>query len=717
MSISEILSKELNIPLKLVDNIITLIDDGNTIPFIARYRKEMTGSQDDTTLRNFYDRLNYLRNLDKRREEITNSITEQEKMTDEIMGAIQKAKTLAELEDIYRPYKQKRRTRATIAKEKGLEPLAEIILAQKDTTPINDLAMPFLSEEKEVSTAEDAIAGALDIIAEIISDDANVRKALREYFSKYGVIVSSGDSEVKSVYTMYYDYREPVSKIQGHRVLAVNRGEREDILKVKLDGDMEVALSLICKAFVQGTNELSNLVKDTCKDSFDRLIFPSIEREIRSDLTETASEGAIKIFSLNLKQLLLQPPIRGKTCLAVDPAYRTGCKIAVCDETGLVLDVDVVYPTPPQSKVEEAEKKLTALIKKHNVQIIAIGNGTASKESEIFIANLLAKLKYDDLAYAMVNEAGASVYSASKLASEEFPEYDVSLRSAVSIARRLQDPLSELVKIDPKSIGVGQYQHDMPKNRLDTSLTGVVEDCVNTVGIDLNTASPSLLTYVSGLNATVAKNIVTYREQNGAFATRKQLNKVPRLGPRAYEQCAGFLRIPTSKNILDNTSVHPESYDAAKKLLELLSYSESDVKDGNLSEINDKIKQYGKDKLSEEIGVGVPTLVDIATELAKPGRDIRDSLPAVNLRTDVLDMKDLKKGMELVGTVRNITDFGAFVDVGVHQDGLVHISQISDKFIRHPSEALKVGDVITVYVLDVEVEKSRIALTMKKGNS
>ena len=714
MDIIKILAEEFKIKQEYVKNIVSLIDADNTIPFIARYRKEMTGSCDDQILRELNDRLEYLRNLEKRKEEIISSITEQEKMTDDLMKDILEAKTLARLEDIYRPYKQKRRTRAIVAKEKGLEPLANLIYLQMTKTgSIEDIAKDYINEEKGVATLEEAIIGAQDIIAEMVSDSAEARAMLREYMQKNALISSKNVKEEDSVYAMYYDYLEPVSKVPSHRVLAMNRGEKEGFLKVSIDVSEETMVDKLNSMFITGESIGKNIIKNAICDSYKRLIFPSMEREIRADLTEMASEQAIKIFGVNLKQLLMQPPVKGKVTLGLDPAYRTGCKIAVVDATGKVLDTTVIYPTPPQNKVEEAKEKLKALIKKHKVNAISIGNGTASKESEIFVAGLIKEID-EEVSYMVVNEAGASVYSASKLGAQEFPEFDVSLRSAVSIARRMQDPLSELVKIDPKSVGVGQYQHDVSEKRLDETLGGVVEDCVNRVGVDLNTASASLLSHVSGLSSAVAKNIVLYREENGEFTSRSGLKKVSKLGPKAYEQCAGFLRIPGAENVLDNTSVHPESYDSAKKLLEIFSYTSKDVKEGKLDELRDRVKSAGESKIAEECGVGIPTLRDIIAELIKPGRDLRDELPPPMLRTDVMDMKDLKEGMELKGTVRNVIDFGVFVDIGVHQDGLVHISQITNRYIKHPSEVLKVGDIITVWVLSVDVDKKRISLTMKK---
>ncbi len=714
MDIVKILSEEFKIKQEYIENIVNLIDADNTIPFIARYRKEMTGSCDDQVLRELNDRLQYLRNLEKRKEEIISSITEQEKMTDEIMKDILAATTLARLEDIYRPYKQTRRTRATVAKEKGLEPLANIIYMQMTKTGnLEEIAKDYIDEEKGVTSPEEAIAGAQDIIAEMVSDSAEARAMLREYMKKNALITSVNAKEEDSVYSMYYEYSEPVSKVPSHRVLAMNRGEKEEFLKVSIEISEETMVEKLNSMFITGESIGKEVMEEAILDSYKRLIFPSMEREIRNDLTEMASEQAIKIFGVNLKQLLMQPPVKGKVTLGLDPAYRTGCKIAVVDATGKVLDTTVIYPTPPQNKTEEAKAKLKALIKKHKVTAISIGNGTASKESEIFVADLIREID-EDVSYMVVNEAGASVYSASKLGAQEFPEFDVSLRSAVSIARRMQDPLSELVKIDPKSVGVGQYQHDVSEKRLDETLGGVVEDCVNRVGVDLNTASASLLSHVSGLSSTVAKNIVLYREENGEFTARNGLKKVNKLGPKAYEQCAGFLRIPGAKNVLDNTSVHPESYDAAKKLLEIFNYTSKDVAQGKLHELRDKVKEAGESKIAQECAIGVPTLRDIISELMKPGRDLRDELPPPMLRTDVMDMKDLKEGMELKGTVRNVIDFGVFVDIGVHQDGLVHISQITDRYIKHPSEVLKVGDIVTVWVLSVDVNKKRISLTMKK---
>lgn len=712
MDILQKLSEEFHLKRGQVENTVQLIDDGNTIPFIARYRKEVTGSLDDQLLRELFDRLNYLRGLEKRKQEIIDSITEQELMTEELAAAIAAAQTLAEIEDIYRPYKPKRKTRASVARARGLQPLAELIFAQKNEVVPLEAAAGFVSEENEILTAEDALQGAMDIIAEDISDDAELRKKLRAYLFRTGKIVTkAADPEQESVYTMYYEFSEPVNKIPGHRVLAIDRGEREEMLKVSVEINHDEAVSLILKEVIIGNNLSADVVTAAAEDGFDRLIFPSLEREIRNQLTETASEQAIKVFSVNLRQLLMQPPVKGTITLGLDPAYRTGCKIAVVDDTGKVLDTTVVYPTPPQKKVEEAADKLTKLIKKYGVTTIAIGNGTASRESEAFVADLIKTLDVP-VAYMIVSEAGASVYSASKLAAEEFPEYDVSLRSAVSIARRLQDPLAELVKIDPKAIGVGQYQHDMPKKRMDEALGGVVESCVNAVGVDLNTASVPLLSRVAGVNAGIAKNILTYREENGAFSDRKQLLKVPKLGKKAYEQCAGFLRIPGAKNLLDNTGVHPESYKACELLLQECGYDKKATA-ADLTDIRDRAEQIGIAVLAERIGVGEPTLNDILNELTKPGRDPRDELPKPLLRSDVLEINDLKPGMELKGTVRNAVDFGVFVDIGVHEDGLVHISQICNKYIKHPLEVVNVGDVVTVWVLEVDCKRKRISLTMK----
>ena len=714
-SIIKILSEELKQRENAVEQVIKLLDEGNTVPFIARYRKEMHGGMDDQTIRQLADRLAYLRNLQERREEVSAAIAAQEKLTDEIQKAIDNAQTLTEIEDIYRPYRPKRRTRAMIAREKGLEPLAELI---KDTLgnakPALELAAEYINEEKEVNTAEDALSGASDILAESLSDDAVLRAKLRELIWKTGIIQTKGEEE-DGVYKMYNYFSEPVKRIQSHRILAINRGEKEDKLKVSLVVDNEQAQIIMRRAIIHPKSPYQNELRAICEDSYTRLIFPSLEREIRSDLTDNANEQAIHTFAINLRPLLMQPPVRGKVTLGFDPAYRTGCKLAVVDETGKVLETSVIYPTPPHKKIDESKKVLEKLCKKHNISCIAIGNGTASKESEMFVADFLKEYG-GDIQYMVVSEAGASVYSASKLGAEEFPDYDVSLRSAVSIARRLQDPLAELVKIDPKAIGVGQYQHDMPQARLGETLDGVVEDCVSAVGVDLNTASPALLVRVAGVTKAVSKNITAFREENGRFETRKQLLKVKGLGPKAYEQCAGFLRVPDSKEILDRTAVHPESYSAARELLKLCNYTESDVINNNLSDILKRIEENGKNQIAEKCGVGVPTLMDIVSELQKPGRDPRDSLPQPVLRSDVVHLEDLKDGMDMIGTVRNVTDFGAFIDIGVHQDGLVHISEISDKFIKHPSEVLTVGDIVNVKVMSVDAKTKRIALSIKQAN-
>lgn len=712
MDIVKLLAEEFNIRNEQVENVVKLLDDGCTVPFIARYRKEMTGSLDDQLLRRLSERLDYLRSLDKRRGEVRKSIEEQGKMTDELNAALGKAATLTEIEDIYRPYKQKRRTRATVAKEKGLEPLSQLISEQKaDKKTVEAEAEKYIDAEKKIETIDDAINGALDIIAETISDDAALRLSIRNEALRNGLIASKAAKKEDSVYSMYYEFEERAATLPGHRILAIDRGEREGYLNVSLKLEADKPLLFMKKLFVKGESYSSQLVEKAGIDAYERLIFPSIEREIRSILTDRAQEKAIKVFADNLKPLLMQPPVKGKTVLALDPAYRTGCKVAVVDETGKVLDKTVVYPTPPQSKIEESKKILGNLINKYDVDVISIGNGTASKETEMFTAELIKEVSRP-VSYMVVSEAGASVYSASKLGAEEFPEYDVSLRSAISIARRLQDPLAELVKIDPKAIGVGQYQHDLKPAKLDEALDGVVEDCVNSVGADLNTASFSLLSHISGISAAVAKNVVSYREENGAFKGRRELLKVPKLGPKAFEQCAGFLRI-TDGEILDNTSVHPESYKAAEKLLSICGYFLSDVAEGKIGELKKKVEIFGKEEIAEKIGVGVPTLDDIISSLSAPGRDPRDELPKPMLRTDVLEMKDLKEGMELMGTVRNVIDFGAFVDIGVHQDGLVHISQCCDRFIRHPSEVLTVGDIVKVRVLSVDTAKKRIGLTMK----
>ena len=702
-----------------VNNVIQLLDEGNTIPFIARYRKEAHGTLDDQVIRELSERLDYLRNLQKRKVEVGEAIAAQEAMTGELQAALDAAATLAEVEDIYRPYRPKRMTRATKAKERGLEPLAQRIYAQEKDSPYPiDMAAEFVNPEKEVETPEDALAGALDIIAEEISDDAGIRRRLRVIALSQGVIVSrAAKPDEDSVYSQYYDYREPAAKIAGHRVLAIDRGEREEFLKVSLELDQDKALNIVNSVALKGPSPCYEAVSEAAQDAYTRLIFPSVERELRSTLSENAQEAAIKVFSVNLRNLLMQPPVKGKVAMGLDPGYRTGCKVAVVDATGRVLDTGVIYPTHSQSRVQEAKALVSRMIQKYQVEVIAIGNGTASKETEMFTAEVLSNLPQQNkerCAYMVVSEAGASVYSASKLAAEEFPQFDLTLRSAVSIARRLQDPLAELVKIDPKAIGVGQYQHDMPKKRLDEALGGVVEDCVNNVGVDLNTASPSLLERISGLSAAVSKNIVKYREENGAFTSRNELKKVNKLGPKAFVQCAGFLRVPESKNVLDNTGVHPESYGAAKELLKLCGFGEDDVKNGSLSGLADKVAALGEESVAQQVGVGVPTLQDIVKELLKPGRDPRDELPPPLLRTDILELKDLKPGMELTGTVRNVIDFGAFVDIGVHQDGLVHISQICNKFIKHPSEVLKVGDIVKVWVLNADPVKKRIGLTMKE---
>ncbi len=707
----ETLALELKQKTEYVQNVVTLLDEGNTIPFIARYRKELHGSMDDTTLRNLETRLAYLRNLQERKEEVLRAIEAQEKLTSELADAISEAKTLAEVEDLYRPYKQKRRTRATVAKEKGLEPLALQIFEQTGEDPAK-LAEAYIDPEKGVETLEDALQGASDIIAEMISDDPEIRKALRLKMESRAVLtVQATDPDTDSVYRLYYDFSAPVTRLQNHQILAINRGEREGFLKVSAALPGAEGQALVCRMALKPTMWVSAFVRAAAEDAFDRLIAPSIERELRNTLTERAGESAIANFALNLKPLLMQRPVKGFVTMGLDPGYKNGCKVAVVDGTGRVLDTTVVYPTFSQRKKEEAIDHLSAMIRKHGVKHIAIGNGTASRETEAMTVEMLKKLP--GVSYMIVNEAGASVYSASKLAAEEFPEYDVNLRSAVSIARRLQDPLAELVKIDPKAIGVGQYQHDCPQKRLDESLSGVVEDCVNAVGVDINTASSSLLQKVSGLNSTIAKNIVTYREENGAFTARSQLKKVPKLGPKAYQQCAGFLRVPESKEILDNTGVHPEAYEATEKLLLLCGYTKQDVAKGDLNKLQPRLDEIGVEQAAERCGVGVPTLQDVAKELLKPGRDPRDDLPAPILRTDVLEMKDLKPGMVLSGTVRNVIDFGVFVDIGVHQDGLVHISRVCNRKIRHPSEIVQVGDIVKVAVLEVDEKRKRISLTMK----
>ena len=720
MDIIYALAQELNVNEKYVENVVQLLDEGNTIPFIARYRKELHGAMDDTTLRTLEERLQYLRTLEERRAAVKKSIVDQGKLTEELTAAIDSAKTLAEVEDLYRPYKQKRRTRATVAREKGLEPLAALLFAQERDCPRpEDAAWEFLAPEKSVDTVTDALQGASDIIAEQISDDADIRKALRGLLRRQGRLACCAATEEDSVYRLYYDFEQALSRLQGHQILAINRGEKEGVLKVSVTLDRDQALPLLRRTVVKPGSPAMEFIKSAAEDAYDRLIFPSLEREARSLLTEQANEGAIGQFALNLKPLLMQPPVKGKVTMGLDPGYRMGCKVAVVDGTGKVLDTAVVYPTYGERQEREAIAVLAGLITKDGVENIAIGNGTASRETEQMAVKLIHQVNEAGahVSYMIVSEAGASVYSASKLAAEEFPQFDVNLRSAVSIARRLQDPLAELVKIDPKAIGVGQYQHDMPPKQLDEALGGVVEDCVNAVGVDINTASPSLLQRVAGLNGTTAKNVVAYREENGPFTSRAQIKKVPKLGPKAFQQCAGFLRVPESKSVLDNTAVHPESYDAAKALLELMGYTLADVKAEKLSDLPARLKAYGEAKAAAAVGTGVPTLRDITAELLKPGRDVRDELPQPILRTDVMEMKDLKPGMVLTGTVRNVIDFGAFVDIGVHQDGLVHISQISSKFIKHPSEVLTVGDVVKVVVLDVDEKKNRIGLSIKQAKN
>lgn len=710
MDILKKLQEEFGITQSQAENTVRLLDEGNTVPFIARYRKEMTGSLDDQIIRQLSERLTALRNLEDRRTQVRTAIAEQGRLTDALAAKLDAAQTQTEIEDIYRPFRPKRRTRASIAKEKGLQPLADMIWGQKLIGTPEEAAKAFVDSGQGVDTVLDAINGAMDILAEQISDDADLRKLLREETIKCGAIVSKKTKDEPSVYEMYYDYREPLKKAAGHRVLAMNRGEKEGFLSVKIEGEEEKLLQRMEKRLIRRSSDTADILREVIADSYKRLIAPSLEREIRNDLTEQAEEAAIGVFRENLRQLLLQPPISGKVVLALDPAYRTGCKIAVIDATGKPLETTVVYPTPPQNKTAEAEKKLLGLIEKYGVDLISIGNGTASRESELFVAEMLKKTKRR-VQYIIANEAGASVYSASKLGAEEFPDYDVSLRSAVSIGRRIQDPLAELVKIDPKSIGVGQYQHDMNQKRLGEALGGVVEDCVNSVGVDLNTASPALLSYVAGIHAAVAKNILKYREEHGKFTARRELLKVAKLGPKAYEQCAGFLRLPDSEMPLDRTGVHPESYAAAEGLLALCGYGLADVAARKVSGLAKKIKS--PEKTAAKLGIGVPTLEDIMRELEKPGRDPREDAPAPVLRSDVLSMEDLQEGMVLTGTVRNVIDFGVFVDIGVHQDGLVHISQICDRFIKHPLEAVKLGDVVQVKVLSVDLQKKRIALTMK----
>ena len=715
MEIKQQLTEEFHLRPDHAENILKLLDEGNTIPFIARYRKEMTGAIDDQVLREFNDRYEYLKNLNKRKQEVENAITEQGKMTEEIQAAIDAAQTMTEVEDIYRPYKQKKKTRASVAIEKGLQPLAEFILEQ-ESDPYKE-AEKYIDEEKGVSTVEEAINGAKDIIAEIISDNAELRKKLRSMLENHGEMqVKMVKDDEKGTYAMYADYAEIIPEIKNHRVLAINRGEKEECLKAKVYFNPDIAKRICMAKYIKakGQADCIKLIEEAADDGYDRLIEPSVEREVRAILTDKASEQAIKMFEVNLRPLLLQPPVKGKITLGLDPGYRTGCKVAVVDETGKVLDTSVIYPVPPKNDIEGAKKIIKNLIAKHKVDIISIGNGTASKETEIFVADLLKELGDDSVSYAVVSEAGASVYSASKLAVEEFPDFDVTQRSAVSIARRLQDPLAELIKIDPKSIGVGQYQHDMDAKRLDSVLGGVLEDCVNSVGVDLNTASVSLLKYVAGLNAGIAKNIVTFREENGKFTSRSQLLKVSKLGPKAYEQCAGFLRIPDGKNILDNTAVHPESYKKAEKLLELFGYSEEDVKARKLSDLPQKVKDFGEAKAAEHCELDKATMNDIIAELVKPGRDIRDSLPQRKLRKDILGIEDLAVGMEVEGTVRNVIDFGAFVDIGVHEDGLVHISEITDRFIKHPSDVLKVGQQVKAVIISLDKAKHRIGLSLKQ---
>ena len=713
-----VLASELEAPREHIENVVKLLDEGNTVPFIARYRKELHGAMDDTRLRTLETRLQYLRGLQERRETVLAAIEAQDKLTPELREAIANAATLAAVEDLYRPYKPKRRTRATIAKEKGLEPLAELLFAQKRDCPDpEEAAQDYIDSEKGVETAADALAGASDIIAEIISDDAKLRASLKALIRRAGQIRSVAAKEEDSVYRIYYDFTQSVSRVQGHQTLAMDRGEKEGFLKVSLELDHDQAMQTVYRAVVVPGSRAMQFVKDAALDAYDRLLFPSLERETRSDLTAVACEGAIGQFALNLRPLLMQPPVKGKVTMGLDPGYRMGCKVAVVDGTGKVLDTAVTYPTQGDHKKEDAIRAWMRLVEKHGVEHIAIGNGTASRETEQAAVELIRREteRGRKLSYMIVSEAGASVYSASKLGAEEFPQFDVNLRSAVSIARRMQDPLAELVKIEPKAIGVGQYQHDMPQKELEAALDAVVEDCVNAVGVDVNTASPSLLRRVSGLTATTAKNIVAYREENGVFTSRAQLKKVPKLGPKAFEQCAGFLRVPESKNVLDNTAVHPESYAAAKALLQQTGHDEKDVRAGKLIDLKDRIRAYGVEKAAAEAGVGVPTLEDIVAELMKPGRDVRDALPKPVLRTDVLELKDLKPGMKLTGTVRNVIDFGAFVDIGVHQDGLVHISQIADRYIRHPSEVLSVGDVVDVVVLEVDEKKKRISLSIKQA--
>ncbi len=714
MDIAKQIQEEFSLKPWQVENTIALIDDGNTIPFIARYRKEATGSLDDQLLRELSDRLAYLRNLEEQKEKVIASITEQELMTDEIQASIDNAKTMTELEDIYRPFRPKRKTRASVAKAKGLQGLADEIYAQNQNSAYpEELAEKYLSEE--VETIEDALQGARDIIAENVSDDPKGRKLLRYAIKKSGIINVKGAQEELGVYEMYKEYSEPVSKIARHRVLAINRGEKEGILKVGIEYEKAVACDMLVNLHKKGNSPCTEQVVEAIDDAYTRLIFPSIEREIRNELTDIAAESSIKVFGENTRQLLMQPPVKGRVTIGLDPGYRTGCKVAVVDETGKVLDTGVIYPAPPHKKIDEAKKIIKNFVAKYGVTLFAIGNGTASHETEEFAAETIKEIG-EKIEYMVVSEAGASVYSASKLAAEEFPQFDVSLRSAVSIARRLQDPLAELVKIDPKAIGVGQYQHDMPQKELNSALDGVVEDCVNSVGVDLNTASPQLLSRVAGISGSVAKNIVDYREKNGSFKSRNQLLEVNKLGPKAFEQCAGFLRVAESENVFDNTAVHPESYKAAESLLRLCSVSDDDIRQGNIAMLTARVKTEGTSALAAEIGIGEPTLIDIIGELSKPGRDPRDELPKPMLRSDVMSIEDLKPGMQLKGTVRNVIDFGAFVDIGVHQDGLVHISQITNRYIKHPSEVLKVGDIVDVWIISVDTAKNRISLTMKNPN-
>ncbi len=712
MEIVKQLTEEFKLRPDHAENVVKLLDEGNTIPFIARYRKEMTGAIDDQVLRQFADRYEYLQNLEKRKGEVAAAITEQGKMTDELTAAIDACATMTEIEDVYRPYKQKKKTRASVAIAKGLQPLADFILAQEGDPWAE--AEKYISEENGVENAQQAIDGAKDIIAETVSDNAELRKKLRALMENHGEIqVKLVKDDGKGTYDMYADYAELIPEIKNHRILAINRGEKEECLRVKIAFDPDMAKRVCAAKYVKSKGECAELIKQAVSDGYDRLIQPSVEREVRSILTDRASEQAIHMFEVNLRPLLLQPPVKGKVTLGLDPGYRTGCKVAVVDDTGKVLATSVIYPVPPHSKIEESKRIIKDLIAKHNVDVISIGNGTAGKETEIFVAELLKEIDRD-VSYAVVNEAGASVYSASPLAVEEFPDYDLTLRSAISIARRLQDPLAELIKIDPKSIGVGQYQHDMDKKRLDAVLGGVLEDCVNSVGVDLNTASAYLLRYVAGLNAGVAKSVVAYREQNGKFTERKQLLKVPKLGAKAYEQCAGFLRIPDGKNIFDNTAVHPESYERAEKLLSLFGYTADDVKSGNLKDLPAKIKEFGSERAAQYAELDVATMNDIVSELMKPGRDIRDSLPAPVLRRDIMSIEDLSVGMVVEGSVRNVIDFGAFIDIGVHQDGLVHVSEITDRYIKHPSDVLKVGQKVKAVIINLDIKKQRIGLSIKQ---